>query len=91
MNWRPLEPARTAWNSYPLPQLKTIDPKAKVSGLLVQRVEVGPAGPFDECESYAELAGKMLGTECEARFHPVTDDDREALTELIERQAGELG
>jgi hypothetical protein len=53
-------------------------------------VEVGPAGTFDECESYAELAGKMLA-ECEAGFHPVTDDDREGLTELIERQAGELG
>ncbi len=40
--------------------VKTIDLKAKVSGLLVQRVEVGTAGPFDECESYAELAAKML-------------------------------
>ncbi len=64
--------------------------RAKLGGLMIERVEVGPAGTFDECESYAELAGKMLA-ECEAGFHPVTDDDRDGLTELIERQAGELG
>jgi hypothetical protein len=70
--------------------VKAISEKAKISGLLVQRVEIGSAGAFDECESYAELADKMLA-DCEARFHPVTDDDREALTELIERQADALG
>ena len=70
--------------------VKAISEKAKISGLLVQRVEVGSPGAFDECESYAELADKMLD-EIETRFHPVTDDDREGLTELIERQAGELG
>ena len=46
--------------------------------------------PSMNVSMYVELADKMLA-ECEAGFHPVTNDDREALTELIERLAGELG
>jgi phage terminase small subunit len=48
--------------------VKAIDLKAKVSGLLVNRVEVGAAGAFDECETpeqifdvLAEADGFRLG------------------------------
>jgi phage terminase small subunit len=70
--------------------VKAISEKAKISGLLVQKIEVGGVDAFSEAESYSDLADRLLD-EIEARFHPVTDDDREALTDFLEQQADALG
>lgn len=70
--------------------VKAISEKAKISGLLVQRVEVGGPGDFSEAETFSELADKMLD-EIETGFHPVSDEDHEGLTALLERQGEELG
>jgi phage terminase small subunit len=70
--------------------VKAISEKAKISGLLVQKIEVGAADAFDECESYRDVADRMLD-DCEMRFHPVSEQDREQLTAMIERHADESG
>ena len=64
--------------------------RAKLGGLMVERVEVGSPGDFSEAETFSELADKMLD-EIEAGFHPVSDEDHEGLTDLLERQGEELG
>jgi hypothetical protein len=64
--------------------------RAKLGGLMVERVEVGGPNAFEEAEDWEDLADKMLA-ECETRFHPVTEADREGLTALIKRQGDELG
>jgi hypothetical protein len=64
--------------------------RAKLGGLMVEKVEIGPAGAFSEAETWEDLADKMLG-ELEARFHPVNEEDREGLTALLERHGAELG
>jgi hypothetical protein len=63
-----------------------------VSGLLVQRVEVGGPGSFDDCESTEDIADKMLagpGGPIEG-FRPVDERDRQGLIELIDRHSQEM-
>jgi hypothetical protein len=69
--------------------VKSISEKARISGLLVQRVEVGGPGDFDDCEWVEDvkataadtvLAGLIEG------FKPVDQQDRQALMDLMERQ-----
>jgi hypothetical protein len=64
--------------------------RAKLGGLMVEKVEIGPAGAFDEAETYSDLADKMLD-EIKAMYRPVSDDDRQGLTALLESQGNELG
>jgi hypothetical protein len=63
--------------------------RAKLAGLMVERVEVGAAGDFDAAESYADVADGLLAEAIE-RFMPVDEQDRQSLIELIKRQAGEI-
>lgn len=72
--------------------VKSISEKAKISGLLVQRVEVGGAGDFDDCESTEDIADKILtgpGGPIEG-FYPVDERDRQGLIELLDRRSNEL-
>ena len=69
--------------------VRAIEAKAKVSGLLVQRVEVGGAGDFDSCDSVEAVADKLL-QEPQVRFRPVTDEDRQGLVLLLERHGQEV-
>ena len=86
-----LEEARSRADS--LDQLsaavRAIEAKAKVSGLLVQKVEVGVAGEFDGCNTVEEVADKLL-QEPAARFRPVDDRDRHGLVDLLKRHGEEL-
>ncbi len=66
--------------------VKAISEKAKISGLLVQKIEVGGAGAFEQAETVAEVADVML-QELVAAFRPVSDEDRQGLVELLEYQA----
>lgn len=90
-----LEDARQRANS--LDQLsavvKAISEKAKISGLLVQKVEIGGAGAFDECRTFEDIADEMLtgpGSPI-ALFRPVDEKDRRGLIDLVQRLAAELG
>lgn len=63
--------------------------RAKLAGLMVERVEVGSPGSFDDCESVEDVkataADTVLGDLIES-FKPVDQQDRQALMDLIERQ-----
>jgi len=63
--------------------------RAKLAGLMVERVEVGDPGSFDNCENYADVADGLIAEAIE-RFSPVDEQDRQSLIELIQRQAGEI-
>jgi hypothetical protein len=72
--------------------VKAISEKAKISGLLVQSVEVGGVGDFDDCESTADTADRILagpGGPIEL-FRPVDERDRQGLIELLDHSAREL-
>ena len=56
--------------------------RAKLAGLMVEKVEVGGPGDFDECETVQEVADKLLAEEC--RFYPVDERDRKGLARLME-------
>ena len=56
--------------------------RAKLAGLMVEKVEVGGPGDFDECETVEDIADKLLAEEC--RFYPVSERDRAGLVALIE-------
>jgi hypothetical protein len=73
--------------------VRAIEAKAKVSGLLVQRVEVGGAGDFSLNDSLEDMANKMLadaGGPVEL-FRPVDQRDRQRLIDLLERFQTDLG
>jgi hypothetical protein len=63
--------------------------RAKIAGLLVEKVEVGKPGDFENCEGFADIADKMIDDLIE-RFCPVDEQDRQGLIDLIERQADEI-
>lgn len=69
--------------------VKAIEAKAKVSGLLTQKIEIGNPGSFDDCETFPAIAGKMIEELIEG-FYPVDTQDREGLVGLLERQAREV-
>ena len=64
--------------------VRAIEAKAKVSGVMVQRVEVGGVGDFDDCTTMETIADKML-TDLVEGFRPVDERDRQGLVELLER------
>jgi hypothetical protein len=57
---------------------------------MIERVEIGGPDAFDQAESYADIADAMLG-KLVAMYRPVSEEDREGLTALLERHGGELG
>jgi hypothetical protein len=73
--------------------VKAISEKARISGLLVQRIEIGGPNAFDETETIADVADVILsgpGSPIE-QFCAVDQKDREALIVLLERHASETG
>jgi len=69
--------------------IKAIELKAKLAGVMVEKVEVGGPGSFDECHTTAAIVDQMLA-ELILRFHPVDERDRQALIELMERHYREV-
>lgn len=64
--------------------VRAIEAKAKVSGLLIQRTEVGGAGEFSRCQTIEEVADEMLTYET---FHvPPSRQDRQGLVDLLTEQ-----
>ncbi len=72
--------------------MKAISEKAKISGLLVQKVEIGDPGDFSDCETEAETIDRMIEVLCaerpEAQAH-FTAEDRAKLLEMM-AQVGEF-
>ena len=65
-------------------------PRAKLAGLMVERVEVGNPGDFDGCKGFTDIADKMI-EDMITGFYPVDEQDRQGLIKLIESQAAALG
>jgi hypothetical protein len=63
--------------------------RAKLAGLMVEKVEVGGPGDFDECDTFGAIADKMIAELAEG-FYPLDTTDKEGLAELLERQAHEV-
>jgi phage terminase small subunit len=64
--------------------VKAISEKARISGLMVQKLEIGPAGAFDKCETVEQIADEMLLYE--PLYRPVTDQERQGLIDLLNEQ-----
>jgi hypothetical protein len=62
--------------------------KAKLAGLMVERVEVGAPGAFDGLASTKQIASRVL-EELVERFVPVDQADLDGLVEMYERHIGE--
>lgn len=67
--------------------VRAIEAKAKVSGLLVQKVEIGSANEFSGCNTAAETVDKLL--EIEAPGVHFTPQDRARVLEMF-REFGEF-
>jgi len=63
--------------------------RAKLAGLMVDKVEVGGPGAFDHCETVAEVVDGMLARLIE-QFKPVDTHDRQALIDLANRHWQEM-
>src|SRR5450631_4087073 len=68
--------------------VKAISEKAKISGLLVQRVEVGGPDAFDEAETMEDVM-EAVSEQLAAKGYSFNDADKAALIALIERHADE--
>lgn len=63
--------------------------RAKLAGLMVERVEVGNPGDFDDCTTTAAIADRIID-ELVSQFRPVDLKDRQGLLDLIERHCHEM-
>ena len=63
--------------------------KAKLAGLLRDKVEIGAAGDFDACETVEAVAEKLL-EEPQIRFRPVNEEDRQGLVDLLQQHGEEV-
>ena len=73
--------------------VKAVSEKAKISGLLVQKVEINNGGAFSPRMSLEEIADEMLSGAGGpiSLFRPVDERDRQGLIDLVERVASQLG
>jgi hypothetical protein len=62
--------------------------RAKLAGLMVERVEVGSPGDFDGLTSTAEIVDRELSLLVE-QFRPVDEQDRQGLIEMYQRHLKE--
>jgi hypothetical protein len=62
--------------------------RAKLAGLMVERVEVGAPGEFDGLTSTAEIVDRELSLLVE-QFRPVDEQDRQGLIEMYQRHLKE--
>jgi hypothetical protein len=63
--------------------------RAKLAGLLIEKVEVGNVGDFSGCNTMEALANSMIEQLVEG-FYPIDQRDREGLVVLLTRQAREV-
>ena len=62
--------------------------RAKLAGLLVERVEVGAPGAFDGLETPAQIVDRELELVIE-QFRPIDERDRQGLIDMYERHMKE--
>jgi Terminase small subunit len=68
--------------------VKAISEKARISGLMVQKVEVGGVGDFSKCDTVEAVVDELLRYDLD-QFHPPTEADRKGLIALYTRHFAE--
>jgi hypothetical protein len=63
--------------------------RAKIAGLMVDKVEVGAPGAFDKCDSIEAVVDELLRYGLD-QWHPATEADRKGLVALYERHFQEV-
>ncbi len=59
--------------------------------MLVQRTEIGAPGDFDKCESTEEIVDTLLAYNLNPSYQVATEQERQQLIDLLERQFAETG
>ncbi len=67
--------------------VRAIEAKGKISGITVQRHEIGGVGAFEDCETPAAVVDAML----DEQGYGMAEEDRAELTKLFVAQIVELG
>jgi hypothetical protein len=65
--------------------VKAISEKAKISGLLVQKMGVGSPDYFSTCNSIEEIVDEMLSYRLNASYQTFTEEDRQYFIDLMNR------
>jgi phage terminase small subunit len=68
--------------------VKSISEKARISGLMVQKIEVGGPGDFSGCSNAEAIVDELLKYSVNP-YHDLRDEDRQALLEMFRRQTAE--
>jgi hypothetical protein len=63
--------------------------RAKLAGLMTDKLEIGAPGAFEKCASVAEIVDELLSYDCD-QFHPATEEDRKGLAALYQRHFAEV-
>jgi Terminase small subunit len=69
--------------------IRAVVEKARIAGLLVERVEIGSPGDFSDSETPEAIVDRMLSYDTNP-YHDVRDEDRQALVEMLKRHAVEM-
>jgi hypothetical protein len=67
-----------------------IEAKAKVSGLLVQKMEAGGPSDFSKCETVEETVDDLLKYSLNPSYKIATERDRQDLIDMTVRHYGEM-
>jgi hypothetical protein len=68
--------------------IRAIETKAKISGALIERVEVGGPGDFDNCNNAEAIVDELIKFSLNP-YHDFRAEDRRALIEMFRRQTAE--
>ncbi len=69
--------------------VKAISEKARISGLLVQKVEIGHAGDFSACETVEDVVEDLLRYSLNPSYQVATERDRQELIAIANRYNAE--
>jgi phage terminase small subunit len=70
--------------------VKAISEKARISGLMVQNVEVGGPGDFSACETVEAVVGELVKYSLNPSYQIATERDRQELINITERHFAEM-
>jgi hypothetical protein len=70
--------------------VKAVSEKARISGLLVQKIEIGAAGDFSACETVEHVVDELLKYSLNPSYQIAAERDRQELINITERHFAEM-
>jgi hypothetical protein len=70
--------------------VKAVSEKARISGLLVQKIEIGAAGDFGACETVEAVVDELLKFSLNPSYEVATERERQELIDMTERHFAEM-